>query len=454
MQRSKQNRIDLVIVIIVFFISLLYMGNTEINFYGNNVISDNTLDSIFQEYGIKIGIDKILKLYNNNGFPFTKIGIDSVIKIGDKDMVYIDINEGKIYKIGDIKNKGILSDYYINKICNLNGNIFSVDLIAKQMNLLEKESFIEYNDNYTIYKSSDSTVNIITNINQKKSSTISGVLASDFDTVLFSGFLKIDLISPQGYGRKFFIDYEKPSNMLSNMHVNIALPYIFTLPLGIELYGGYSNIDSSITVSNVNSDIFFKRNNFTIYTGLGKNWNLFVFHHDSNSTYFNYRIKLEYSDISSSYHSSYKLFSSEYPYSFVDIGLNKNCNIKNFIIDYSFSIHYLYNYGDSIYKYMQIPLGGTKSIKGYSENFLFVKDKFENHLEFYYHFSDNFDFGVFGDMGFYDNNDIKNIFKDYIYSSGPLFFLKNSNMALSIYYAVNSTIFYNGRLHLQINYFF
>ncbi len=449
-----RDKIRKIIIIIFVLTSISLSGEVEVKFYGNSALSDNKINEIFSKHNIDNSINLLLDLYSNNGFPFCKITVDSAKQIGDKQIIYINIAENGLYRIEKIKNNGDLSNYFINNVCNIKGEIFSDKLIEKRLNNLKRFDFIDFNSDYSIIEENNNII-VLTKINQKKLSNITGVLTSDLDSINISGFMNINLISPQGYGRIYKLDYSRYENNLSHMGLNIEIPYVFYTYFGFNINANYDNIDSSFTKSKINLNVFYEKNDFIFQLGGGKNWNYYIFNNDSNSSYYNYNIKTKYFFTDHNIEFIYKYFFSYNAYEFFELNMNNKWKYNNIELQNKIYTHFLNSKDPLMTKEMKVSIGGTNSIKGYSENFIYVKDKIEEHISLSYYFSENIYAGIFNDIGFYSETNIRQLNDNYLLSYGPFLCLLNNKMELKIFYGINKNAgFSTGRIHLILNYVF
>lgn len=126
----------------------------DIEFNGNNVLSDKKLRasmkstkkknllrvwkrSKFIDSAYQADLGHVIDAYKESGYRDARVLSDSIIYINDKTIsLQIDVNEGELYKFGDIKFIGntIYSDQYLSRLLRINkGDTYNGILLQKRI---------------------------------------------------------------------------------------------------------------------------------------------------------------------------------------------------------------------------------------------------------------------------------------------------------------------------------
>ncbi|HAF07335.1 MAG: Surface antigen (D15) [candidate division TA06 bacterium 32_111] len=437
-------------------ITLLFPKESRVFYYGNNFISNLIIDSIFKSNDLKKGVDNLIDLYVENGYPFVKIDIDSVLMVGDFDLYYLTIKENGQFYIERVENIYNVKSSYLNGILRIRNKLFKESLIVEKLKNLSFNEDLIIDTTFFVEKVSDTSVLIKTKIQQGKLSSISGILTSSLDTLSLNGFLNIYLKSPFGFFDVYSINYQRINKNNSYLTGFTEFPYIFSTPIG--LFGNIS-FESIETYYNKEEYSFglkvFVTEKFTVSTGYGKR-NINFLSSDSSDISENYligsvdffskrffflnRTTINYSEIKKNWAFMTQKFG--YKNSFKKIG-------------YWFSFDSYMNFSSDLKDYMKIQIGGNDNLKGYPENFLKVYNFFYQEIKSGY-LGKNIETGLFFDNVLYNIEKITD-YKSYsdLFSYGIFLTTNLSNYRASLYYALNKDITpLQGRIHLLFSIFF
>jgi len=191
----------------------------------------------------------------------------------------------------------------------------------------------------------------------------------------------------------------------------------------------------------------------TVTMGGGREWAYMLGDMDSNDTYYfiyssaEYRISKKGKSI-----LSVKRSFGRTEFSRLNFSISVPCNIGKFQIMTKASSTYLDT--DKYLSYMLLPFGGTNTVRGYPEHFVYVSDYLQGNISLGYVFTDNFLIGVFFDKGYYRNS-IESIFNNSLFSYGIFTAVKTGQMEIEIDYALRSSAnLYDGRVHVSTKYLF
>ncbi|MFO8062192.1 MAG: hypothetical protein R6U31_04635 [bacterium] len=452
--RSSRYADVLCLSLLIIITSVFLYGETEVVFYGNAYISDSRIESILRTDDINTSIETVIDLYLNNGFPFIEITVDSSRNIGDKDILYIDIIENSRFTVQSIENRGDMSSGLIESLLRLNGTVFSKQLIDERMSQLDDIDYLVNYSQYTIRAAGDSSLVIITDIRRNASSSLSGALSLHPDSLQIAGVLEVHLVSAFGMGARYDLVYNRINPHRSNLELTGNIPFILSSPLGIEFTGHYSNIDSSLAVSSIHAETYIKWRRFTFSTGAGKEWYFYNYSPDSNESYtgLSAGIRLQYNKFNA-INADYAYYLGDNSYSRFSSQMHAGHEFETTGVLLSLSGSWMppaYSTGRSLY----VPIGGSSSVRGYPDDFIYVRDKMEYSAGVYYRFSPFIDAGVFFDAGFYRFQGDEPLIANSLYAGGPFLRFNTQNTGIDLYIANNSFSLSGSRIHITLSYRF
>lgn len=402
------------------------------------------------------GIEKILDLYLNNGYPFITIEIDSVLNYGNFDLYYLTIKENQKFLIEKVENLYNVKSSYLNGVLRLKNKVFQEKYIVEKLKNLSSNEDLIIDTTFYVEKVSDSSVIVKTKIEQGKLSSISGILASSIDSFNLNGFLNIFLKSPFGYFDIYSVNYQRINKNNTYLSANLEFPYIFSTPLGIFGNINFESIETFYTKQEYNAGVkIFITEKFSALTGYGKR-NINYLASDSTDITENSLIGgLDYFSknffFSNTSMINYTDFKNSWAYMTPKIGYKNNIKV----FGYWFYFDSYLNFTSNLKDYMKVQIGGNKNIKGYPENFLKVFNFFYQEIKIGY-LNKNFETGIFFDNIFYNIEELENYRSfENLFSYGLFLTANISNYKTSLYYALNKDLTpLQGRIHLLFSIYF
>jgi len=424
-------------------------------FLGNTVVSNSIIDSIFKQNEFDRGISDIIEIYVNSGYPFAQIGIESISLIGDKPRYSVLIIENGFYKMNIFKSRGTLSDGFINRIVRLNNKPFSKNAIEASLMKLNRFEFVDISKIKDCIPTvlNDSEVVVECFLDQIRSSYITGIITTDFDTLKIAGFLDLSLVNVFNDGAEYTMYFSKITSNVSELTVKAQSPYIFSTPIGASGNIEYSVTDTLSAKFSAGVNLFTYIYDLTVTMGGGREWAYILGDMDSNDIYYFIYSSAEHiiSKKGKAFFSIKRSFGRT-EFSRLNFSVSAPINIGNFLIKPRLSSTYLDT--DKYLSYMLLPFGGTNTIRGYPEHFIYASDYLQGNISIGYIFADNFSVGAFTDKGYYRSAN-ENIFSNSLFSYGIFTALNAGQMEIEIDYALkSSSSFYDGRIHISTKYLF
>ncbi len=183
---------------------------------------------------------KIINYLENTGYPFAKISTDSAVFNSNGISAVINLQKNTLIKIDSIIYKGkikISSKYLNNYISIRKGDVYNqykIDNISKDLEKLPYISITKYPE----IEFRDNKADIYLYLTSKKSNYFNGIIGfvSDANKDLkINGDLTITLNNNFRIGEKLDLKWNKYGKESQKIYLSANFPYIFILPIGINL---------------------------------------------------------------------------------------------------------------------------------------------------------------------------------------------------------------------------
>jgi len=437
----------------------------------------------------------ILSYYENNGFPFALISIDSIYFIkSEKNDTYnayikINIDKGNIYHFNNIYIKGdnIIKPYYIQNYLQIyEGTIFCQKKLNRISSLLNNITFLKEIKPYEIIFDTANT-DIFLYIKKQKANNIDGLLGiipstDNSNKMTLIGEIKLNIQNTFYRGEIINFEWIKPENYSQQLNFNFFYPFVFRSMFSINTSLNILKKDTSY--------INVKQKLFTYYN-ISPVTRLFINIEKFNSNYIRNTelYQTSYSDIKSNIYGigiNSKLF--DYPanpskgYN-VTININLNDkqktkpynfpeNIKYNPTQYSFNlnssifypiyknnifhntINIYANFGEYLFSNEMQLIGGFNSLRGFEENSIIASSFIISSYEYKYILDKNSAFILFLNHCLYKNSQTKKT--DHPLGFGLGISLGTKVGLLNIFYALgkqmkNPILMRNAKIHIGIS---
>ncbi len=419
-----------------------------ISISGNNIIKTKNILDLFET---KVGkpldgntlnndIKGLLDLYEKKGIPFAKAYIENVSLYYDgqtpKVSIGINIAEESKVRIEQVRIKGndVTNDDVIIRELKISKDKFvkreslqNMKFRLERLNIFEK---VEDPQIYTIKKSGKT--GLLIQVKEGNTNTFDGVIGyappvSEKESGYFTGLINLSFRNIFGTGRRIDAKWQKPLKSTQELEFKYGEPYIFGLPLNMNLGFMQRIQDTSYTQRKIDfkGDLFFT-DKFT--ASILGGYDRVIPSDDSTITYFINDSRIIYGGLELKYDTRdnvyipesgiiYKLF-----YSYGDkkisnsknlISANGNFSIKKYAMDleiYSsffkrqtLLLKYFGGYlsSDKLEDADFYRIGGNKNIRGYREEQFLASQIAYSNTEIRYSVSrKSFVYGFF-DYGYY-----------------------------------------------------
>ncbi len=214
--------------------------------------------------------EKLMSYCENNGYPFASFRLDSVW-IGDNTVdAAINFTKNNKIIVDSLVLKGgckIARGYIYNYIGIKPGRLYDESAIAKINSRLRELPFANLIKPSEVMFT-DHDAKIFLYLDKKKASKfygILGILPNNQTTgkILINGELKLSLLNAFGHGEFIDLDWRSISKGTQDLKLNLAYPYLFGTPFGLNYkFTLYKKDTSYLTVDhNIGVQYFFNGQN-------------------------------------------------------------------------------------------------------------------------------------------------------------------------------------------------
>ncbi len=202
---------------------------------------------------------KMLDYYQNNGYPFAKIQLDSIVINKDKITASLITDKGALYKIDSIKLFGTanISTTFLQKHLNIiNGSLYRKNILDAIPKKIQELPYLQQQYNYNLTMlSTSSIVNVY--LQPRKSSIINvllgvipapnpnGLAQAQKSKLFLSGDANILLNNAIGTGETIGLTYQQLSINSRRINLQFKQPYIFKSDYGFDIAFEIYNRDSA-----------------------------------------------------------------------------------------------------------------------------------------------------------------------------------------------------------------
>lgn len=198
--------------------------------YNNRPFNQNQLKRFF---------DKVISFYENHGYPFASIHLDSV-QITDYNLsANLSINKNQLYKIDSVAIKGnaTVSDDYIKNYIRINDeDIYNEELIKKINTRIKEIPFVEeQNPSKVIFNEESAYVLLV--LKKKQANRFNGILGivpDETGKVRLNGDVKLNLMNSFKRGEEISFNWRAMQNNSQDLKLSTAYPFLFNSPFGAE----------------------------------------------------------------------------------------------------------------------------------------------------------------------------------------------------------------------------
>ncbi|MFA6924064.1 MAG: hypothetical protein WC223_07395 [Bacteroidales bacterium] len=446
---------------------------------------------------------KIIEHFENNGYPFVSVKLDSIETDSNVSKAVLNIERNKKYNIDSIIVKGnakISKRYLFGFLGIEEGSVYDESQIKKISARLKEISFIKEAKSYNLIFTPKYS-KIILYLQKNKSSQFDGIVGfkqndKNPSKIDLTGEVHLNLINSFGRGEFMSFNWRSLQEKTQDLKINFTYPYLFSTPFGIDLkFSIYKKDTTYITITrNIGIQYFFsgrdylkffldnKSSNILSTVGL-KSTTVLPDYADIENNIYGLEFKREHldyvlnprrghfikisigagtknikknSEINSEVYNNIKLNSEQYH---IESELDNYFSVSHrSVIKLGSQCGWIIN--DNLFQNELFKIGGLKTLRGFDEESIFASKYSILTAEYRFLFEEkSYLFGFF-DWAYYENfsSNKKNI-HDTPYGFGAGISFETKAGIFSISYALgkqfnNPIYFKNSKVHFGIvNYF-
>ena len=196
--------------------------------------------------------ERLLSYYENEGFPFAEVYLDSVAINDDKITANLMVNQGLVYRIDSINNYGKLklNPKFLQQYLNIfNGSIYKREKLTEVDKRMLELPYAETAQPSSLNMlGSGSILNLY--VNNKKSSEISAIFgflpdANNTGKLQVTGDVNLDLKNVFGAGESLLLKYQALQPKSPRLNLGYEKPYFLKSPFGLGFLFELFKKDSS-----------------------------------------------------------------------------------------------------------------------------------------------------------------------------------------------------------------
>jgi len=191
---------------------------------------------------------KIIEHYENSGYPFVSVKLDSIeYDNADKTVsAAFFVDQGRFFKMDtlDIRGNGDLrTNFLYNYLGFKPGDPYSEAIVSEVDNKLNKLPFIKLNSGSKVYFLYDKA-HMVLDLGKRKTDRIDGIVgfapnsdATDQQQILLTGEVNVDLKNLMGSAKAFNLHWKSFNQRSQELKIGTNLPYLWNKPVGIDGFG-------------------------------------------------------------------------------------------------------------------------------------------------------------------------------------------------------------------------
>lgn len=184
--------------------------------------------------------EKIITYYENNGYPFAEVKLDSIAINGSSISAQLYVNKHSQEKIDSVIIKGsskIAPVYLYSYLSIKPGSVYN-EAVLKKVNTriaelafvkLTKPSAVVFNDKHN---------KLILNLDKKQASQFDGIIGvlpdNNTGKILFTGDVRLKLQNGLGKGELIDLNWRKLQTQTQDLKLRTIYPFAFKTPFGID----------------------------------------------------------------------------------------------------------------------------------------------------------------------------------------------------------------------------
>lgn len=197
---------------------------------------------------------KLFREYENNGYPFAVVGLDSIVfSTSDSVAARLHVNQGPSIVYDSIiqSGKGRVADAYLRSYLSLKkGKPYNESHVRKIESRLNELPFLSPASSPIVWFKPEGAANISLTLNKRNANQFSGIIGlvpqSDLDGgFLITGDVKIRLHNLLKRGELADIQWQRLQTATQNLSVQLHYPFLFNIPIGLDARLQFFRVDTA-----------------------------------------------------------------------------------------------------------------------------------------------------------------------------------------------------------------
>lgn len=463
----------------------LKLGNLDPGLASKLGISEKLYtNKVFNYKNVARSFEKILVYYENNGFPFVAVGLDSVTSTGNELNAVINVQKNRLFKIDSVKVIGtatVNKKFLYRYLAIRQGMLYNEQAISGISQKVRQLPFVAEKQVQRV-QLTDKKNKLILFLDKREASQFDGIvgLLPDADTkkTIITGDVKLKLVNGVlKNGETFDLQWRRLKTQTSDFNGRLVYPYLFGSPVGVDYALKIYRLDTTFIDVNNNIGIQY------YFSGLN---NIKLFYKQKNSSListegFDFITTLpDYADIKTqAYGVGTAIEKLDYRFNpKKGVSLTVNAQVGNRIISKNPKINELayknvilkssQYQGDiqlatyfslyrnnvlklalqgasifgnaSVFKNELFRIGGLRTLRGFDEESIFASTYVIPTIEYRFLFSQNSNILLFAEGAWYENNSNHSYKNDTPVSFGAGINFETKAGILSINYALGNQL--------------
>ena len=226
----------------LFRLAHLRLGNLNPNLASKLGISEKLyFDKPFKYADVARSFEKIIVYYENMGYPFATVNIDSVVTQEDQLSGVLNVQKNKLFKIDSIKVTGSakVSQSFLRRYLSVKEGMPYNEEILKSISQKIKQLPFVVEKQPQIVRLTNKTNKLILYLDKKDASQFDGIigLLPDNNTkkTVITGDVKLKLVNGIfRNGETFDLEWRRLQTQTQDFNGRVIYPYLFGTPIGVD----------------------------------------------------------------------------------------------------------------------------------------------------------------------------------------------------------------------------
>ncbi|HBF87524.1 MAG TPA: hypothetical protein DDX39_02690 [Bacteroidales bacterium] len=406
----------------------LKKNGIQLSRYNNKFFEQNSFYNL---------MNKIVGVYENNGYPFTKIQLNKTTFYDNKISTFIDIKKDNLYRIDSVNaigNAKISSSILYHLIDIHPHDIYNETKIREIDKKIKNVPYLRLAKSVEVFYSDDEA-KILLELEKQKANQFNGIIgfipnANLSNKLLLTGDLKLLIYNQLTLGEKLDFNWQKIDQYSQKVDAGVNVPYFFNIPIGFagnlnlnKKDTSYLNVNANLAVlfhvsTNSSIDIFYQNKSSNVLSDYVQNisnvstslfgfglsiQNLDYIYNPSNGVEVNMKIGAGNKKGDSELLTEKQQTQIE---SVSEIQFYKTI-VGNLIFRVRNQSAFIKLYNETNYNFYEneaFRVGGLKSLRGFDEEAIFATSYSIFTTELRYLFEENSAIYLFSDGGYVEKN--------------------------------------------------